>query len=350
MKTQIKYAQALLEKMPRAKLGFFPTPLHKLEKLSKKLGVELYLKRDDLTGINVYGGNKMRKLEFLLGDAILRGAKYVITFGATQSNHAMQTVAACRMCNLEPILFLLSIVRPDENDLRGNMLLDKIMGAEVNIVSAEGKPMFESFELSRLQSEKRIRELEKQGHKCYVIPTGGANPIGSIGFISGFVELIAQANKMDIQLDYICHATGSGGTLAGLAAGKKLLESKVEILSFSVSEKPEEHPTTVANLAKDAIKLLGADKMITPDDLNFDSNYLGEGYEIPTDASTEALKLLARTEGILIDPVYTAKAFSGLLDYIEKGTIPQGSKVLFWHTGGATALFAEKQIVGDVCS
>lgn len=350
MEVQIKHAQSLLEKMPRVKLGFFPTPVHKLEKLSKKLGVELYLKRDDLTGINVYGGNKMRKLEFLLGDAISQGAKYVITFGATQSNHAMQTATACRICDLKPILFLLSIVTPDENDLRGNMLLDKIVGAEVNIVSSEGKPIFEGLKLSRLQSEKRIRELEEQGHKCYVIPAGGASPVGTIGFISGFVELMDQMNKMDIQLDYIGHASGSGGTLAGLAAGKKLVESKTNILSFRVSEKPKEHPETVASLANDALNLLGVDKMVNPDDLNFDSNYLGEGYEIPTDASTEALKLLARTEGILIDPVYTAKAFSGLLDYIRKGIIPEGSKILFWHTGGTTALFAEKQIIGDICS
>lgn len=347
--SKILEVKDLFEKIPIARFCFFPTPVHRLDRLSEMLGVELYLKRDDLTGISVYGGNKMRKLEFLMGDAVDKGAEYVLTYGATQSNHAMQTATACRKCGLEPILYLISLVPPVEDDLRSNLLLDKIMGAEIHIITPKKEDLlFKALEQANDEAQERIKELEDTGLRCYEIPAGGANPVGTLGFASGMTELYQQLNQLEVEIDYIAHATGLGGTLAGMAAGRELLETDVEIISFGVVEKPPEHLEQIANLANKAISLLGKEGTITLNDFNIDTSYLGDGYAIPTEASTNTLKLLARREGILIDPVYTAKAFSGLIGYIKKGKIPQGSKVLFWHTGGTTALFAEQQMVGKV--
>lgn len=329
-----------LEKLPRVQLGFFPTPVHKLEKLSKELGVNLYLKRDDLSGMNLFGGNKIRKLEYLIGDAIEKQCEYVFTFGATQSNHAMQTATACCKCGLKPILYLESIVDADENDVRSNLLLDKIMGAEIHILQ-------EGIDLMQ-EAQKRIDELETQGHKCYIVPMGGANEIGSTGFIGGYIELTEQLKEQNANADYIFHATGTGGTLSGLLAGKKLINSDTKIISVDVSEKTVEHYENVAKLATKTLTRVGSVDVITSDDINHDLNYFGEGYEVPTEAASDAIKKLARTEGILTDPVYTGKAFSALIDYVKNGNVQNGSTVVFWHTGGATALFAEKEIIGNL--
>ncbi|MDF2513082.1 MAG: D-cysteine desulfhydrase family protein [Herbinix sp.] len=337
-----------LTSRPKVNLGFFPTPLHKLDKLSAQLGVNLYLKRDDMTGYNLFGGNKIRKLEYLIGDAVAQGCDTVFTFGATQSNHAMQTVTACRRYGLKPILYLVAIVEPGEEDLRANMLIDTILGAEIHIVSLNGKTEAEADELAVELAQKHRETLEQQGHKCYMVPMGGANPLGSAGFISGFVELNRQLEEIGQKADYLFHSTGTGGTLAGLAAGKKLLNSDTSIISINASPKPFEHYSKVAKLATEALTYLGSDQQISEEDLNFDQNYYAPGYEIPNEGSSNAIKLLARTEGLLLDPVYTGKAFSGMLDYIQTRKIPQGSTVVFWHTGGVTALFAEKEIVGDL--
>ena len=337
---KIEELKQKLNNLARVKLGFFPTPLHKLENLSKELGVNLYLKRDDFSGMNLFGGNKIRKLEYLIGDAVSKGCEYVFTFGATQSNHAMQTATSCCRCGLKPVLYLESIVEPDENDVRSNLLLDKIMGAEIHIFE-------EGIDLMK-EAEKQINQLESAGHKCYVVPMGGSNEIGSTGFVGGYAELTEQLSKKGIEADYIFHATGTGGTLAGLVAGKKLLNSCTEIISIDVSDKDEEFYENVAKLATETIKRVGFEQIITGKDINHDLNYFGKGYEIPTELASNAIKRLARTEGILADPVYSGKAFSALIDYIERGKVKQGSNVVFWHTGGSTALFAEKEIIGDL--
>lgn len=333
---------------PKENLGFFPTPFHKLEKLSDQLGVNLYLKRDDMTGFSLFGGNKVRKLEYLIGDAIAKGCDTVFTFGATQSNHAMQTVTACRKYGLKPIIYLVAIVEPTKDDLRSNLLIDNVLGAEIHIVSMDGRTEEEADELAVLLAQKQQEELESQGHKCYMVPMGGASPIGSAGFISGYVELSRQFDNLGQKADYIFHSTGTGGTLAGLVAGKKLLGLDTNIISINASPKPPEHYTKIATLATQALAYLGSDKTVLESDLCFDQNYYAPGYEIPNEASSNAIKLLARTEGILLDPVYTGKAFAGMLDYIKTGKVPPKSNVVFWHTGGATALFAESEIVGDI--
>lgn len=345
----ISQAKELLAALPRRRLGFYPTHLHRLDRLSARLGVELYLKRDDLSGVNLFGGNKMRKLEFLLGDAIEKGCDTVFTYGATQSNHAMQTAAACRQCGLSPILYLVSVVEPDPTDLRANLLLDHILGAEVHLVpilpgETEEQAEERSFRLGREQAER----LDSAGRRCYDIPMGGASPLGSVGFLSGWVELMEQAAELGFSPDCVCHATGTGGTLAGLAAGRALLGEDIPILSVAVSPKDGGYEERTAALANEALALLGAEERVRPQDLRVERGYYAPGYEIPNEGGNEAVRLLARTEGILLDTVYSGKGFSGLLDQIRTGKIPQGSRVVFWHTGGATALFAEREMVGDV--
>lgn len=277
---------ARLSAPPRAALGFFPTPFHRAENLSRELGVDLWLKRDDLTGMSLFGGNKVRKLEYVLGEARARGCDTVVSYGATQSNCAMQVATACRRLGMRPILYLVAIVEP-------------------------------------------------------------AQPLGSAGFIGGWAELLDQCRGQGIAPDYLFLGTGTGGTLAGLAAGRKLMGGP-EIVAVNVSPKDEGYPARTAALGTRALRAIGSDETLRPEDFRTDLGYYGAGYEAPAPAATAAIRRLARTEGILVDPVYTGKALSGLIDYAEQGKIPRGSTVVFWHTGGATALFAEPEMVGPV--
>lgn len=352
MKMTAKEASECFKKLPKAELGFFPTPFYRLDRLSEELSVNLYIKRDDFTGMNLFGGNKVRKLQYLIGDAIERGCEYVFTFGATQSNHAMQTVAACRRCGLKPVLYLVAIVKPDEADMRANLLLDRIMDAEVHIVELlEGESEEAAEDRAAALAREHMARLDAEAGRqvCYEIPMGGASPVGTVGFIEGFAELEKQLSDLGIQADYVFHATGTGGTMAGLAAGCKLTGSKARIISINVSAKDDEYPIRTAKLANESLKLIGADVTVdAAQDIRTDLNYYQPGYEIPNEAASEAIRHLAVKEGLLIDPVYTGKAFAGMLDYIRTGKVPAGSNVVFWHTGGATALFAEKEILGDL--
>ena len=341
----------LLEKMPKEKLGFFPTPCYKLERLSEQLGVNLYIKRDDFSGMSLFGGNKIRKLEYLIGDAKAKGCDYVFTFGATQSNHAMQTVTACRRCGLIPVLYLVAVVEPDEDDIRSNMLLDKIMGAEIHVVEIqEGETEDDADERAVILAREHMKRLEAEGHHCYEVPMGGASEVGSIGFIEGYVEFSEQFAALGACADYIFHSTGTGGTMAGLHAGRKLLGDDTNIISINASAKNADYPMIKAELANRTMELIGVLDVCVDgaEDIHVDQNYYLPGYEIPNEAASEAIRLLAREEGLLLDPVYTGKAFAGMLDYIRSGKVEQGSTVVFWHTGGATALFAEKEILGDI--
>ncbi|MDQ0204504.1 1-aminocyclopropane-1-carboxylate deaminase/D-cysteine desulfhydrase [Pectinatus haikarae] len=329
-----------LTAFPKVKLGAYPTPLHYLPRLSSQLGVEIYLKREDLSGFSPFGGNKIRKLEYLLGDALKNNCDTVITFGATQSNHAMQTVTACRKYGLSPHLFLRRVIKED-TELRANLLIDNLMGADVHYSA--------SREESQKQAEQSAARLEQEGHRCYIIPGGGSNEIGAAGFIDAFIELTEQLSADNSEPDYLFHATGSGGTLAGLLAGKSLSASSVKIISIAVGEKDTNaYAETILDLARRTIASTGIPADLSAGDIHIDHNFYRPGYEMPNDSATEAIHLLARTEGILLDPVYTGKAFAGMLHYIRSRIIPQGSRVVFLHTGGTLALFAEKAITGDL--
>lgn len=344
------------KEIAKVQLGFFPTPFYRLNHISEDLGVNLYIKRDDFSGMSLFGGNKIRKLEYLLGDAVRKGCDTVFTYGATQSNHAMQTVTACRRLGLTPILYLVALVRPDENDIRSNLLLDKILGAEIHIVEQqEGETEEEAEERSFVMAREHAAKLEAEGHKCYDVPMGGANPIGSAAFVEGYLELQKQLQAMNVQMDYLFHATGTGGTMAGLVAGRAAYEETfseahhAEIISINVSHKDQKaYHQKCTDMGNQALELMGYGARIRPEDFHTELGYYAPGYEMPNEGATAAIKYLAEKEGLLVDPVYTGKAFAGMLDFIRTEKVPKGSHVVFWHTGGATALFAEKEILGEI--
>jgi D-cysteine desulfhydrase family pyridoxal phosphate-dependent enzyme len=349
MNEQTTAIRALMNRKPRATLGFFPTPLYRLERLSEILNVEIYIKRDDFSGMSLFGGNKIRKLEYLLGDALAKGCDTVITYGATQSNHAMQTVTACRRLGLNPIIYLNAYVQPDEEDIRSNMLLDRILGAEMHLI--QGKPNeteAQTEERCFALGKEHAARLEAQGRHCFDIPLGGANFVGSAAFIGGYCEMQEQCDALNIDPDFLFCASGTGGTLAGLTAGRKLLKAKAKIIAVAVSDKKPDYEANCALLANKSLAWIESEERVDQGDFVVDRDYFAPGYEKPNMLATEAIRLLARTEGLLADPVYTGKALAGMLGHIRSGKVAPGSTVVFWHTGGATAMFAEKEILGSL--
>ena len=277
----------------------------------------------------------------------------MITYGATQSNHAMQTAWAAAKSGLKPILYLAAVVPPDPDDFKANLLLDGIYGAEIHVVDLEEGESFEDAERRSFKMGKaHIARLADSGVICYDIPMGGANEYGSLGYVNAMIELAEQMSDADLAFDYLYHSTGSGGTMAGLVAGKHLLGLDMEIHSVTAMGVGDDgsYAARAARLANGALELIGGGESssVNPDDFVIDQNHYAPGYECPSEEATEAIKLLARTEGILVDPVYSGKAFAGLLADIRSGQIPAGSNVLFLHTGGSTVFFAEEEILGGL--
>ena len=315
----------------RQSLGFFPTPLIELSRLSKALdGPTIFMKRDDNTGLAL-GGNKTRKLEFIMGDALAQGADCVITAGAAQSNHCRQTAAAAASLGLECHL-VLGGEEPEQ--ISGNLLLDKIFGSHIHWAGANRKGE---------DIPKIVEQLTKQGKKPYVITYGGSNELGALAFVEAFKELESQRESMDVSFTHIVFASSSGATQAGLMLGKKILNSPAQIVGINIdkgeTDKVPFDQYTVA-LANSTASLIGADHQFTESDLTLNSDYVGEGYGVVGTLENEAIAMTAQTEGILLDPVYTGRAMGGLIDMIRSGKIKKTDRVLFWHTGGAPALFA----------
>lgn len=317
--------------IPRQSLGFFPTPLIALSRLSKALdGPTIFMKRDDNTGLAL-GGNKTRKLEFIMGDALAQGADCVITAGAAQSNHCRQTAAAAASLGLECHL-VLGGEEPEQTS--GNLLLDKIFGSHIYWAGANRKGE---------DIPKIVEQLTKQGKKPYVIPYGGSNELGALAFVEAFKELESQRESMNLSFTHIVFASSSGATQAGLMLGKKILNSPAQIVGINIdkgeTDKVPFDQYTVA-LANSTASLIGADHQFSETDLTLNSDYVGEGYGVVGTLENEAIAMTAQTEGILLDPVYTGRAMGGLIDMIRSGKIKKTDRVLFWHTGGAPALFA----------
>ncbi|NCB63571.1 MAG: pyridoxal-phosphate dependent enzyme [Clostridia bacterium] len=342
----IEQVKTRLSHLNHAQLGFFPTPLHRLPNLSKELGVDLWCKRDDLTGMSLFGGNKVRKLEYVMGEAVALGCDTVVSYGASQSNCAMQVTTACRKLGLKPILYLADLVGTTE--VRSNLMLDYILDAEVHLVPSDGRSEEETEDEAVRLGREHMARLQQEGHKCYEVPMGAAEPLGSAGFAGGWAEMMEQFDAERVEPQYLFHGTGTGGTLAGLAAGRKLLGRGPKIVAVNVSPKDESYLQKVSDLGTAALRAVGSDLTVTPADFTTDLGYYGAGYEIPSDSATAAIRRLARTEGLIVDPVYTGKALAGLIGHVESGKVPQGSTVVFWHTGGATTLFAEPEMVGNV--
>jgi D-cysteine desulfhydrase len=323
--------------LPRYPLAFLPTPLHPLPRLNAWLAdrgtpAELWIKRDDQTGLAL-GGNKTRKLELLVADALAQGCDTLITTGAVQSNHCRQTAAAAARAGLDCHLVLGG--QPPEAPA-GNLLLDLLLGATPHWTTRENRI-------------NRLRELEDElrdaGKRPYFITYGGSDPVGAAGYALALEELLDQAREAGVEFDAIVIASSSGGTQAGLCAGAWSLGSPVAILGISIDEPHERLQEHVASLASDTSLRASFARTFIPADILADDHYLGAGYGVVGDLEREAIRVVAQTEGIMLDPVYTGRAFGGLLDILQHSPERLGGgdrppRVLFWHTGGSPALFA----------
>lgn len=315
----------------RYRLAQLPTPIEHLKRLSAHLGgPTIWIKRDDQTGLGL-GGNKTRKLEFLLADAIDRGCDTLVTAGAAQSNHCRQTAAAAAKAGLRCELVLGGEAK---NPPEGNLLLDELFGAKVHWTGMERRGE---------RMEEVAASLRAAGRVPYIIPYGGSNGVGAAGYVVAMAELVGQMNSQGVKFDRCVVASSSGGTQAGMVLGKKIARFDGEVTGISIDKGErgpdpfEEQMTDIANAAADR---LGLDLRCSPSDFLVRYGYLGGGYGIVGEPEREAIRLMAALEGILLDPVYTGRAMGGLIDMIHRKEIPAGANVLFWHTGGAPALFA----------
>lgn len=316
--------------LPRLRFAHLPTPVEPLPRLSVALGgPNLLVKRDDQTGLAL-GGNKTRKLEFLLAEAQAHGARTLITAGAAQSNHCRQTVAAARRYGLDCILVLSSDGSPPEAaKAGGNLLLDALLGGELVWTTRDQRD-------TSLQTA--FQAAWDVGRRPYLIPYGGSSPTGAAGYGMAMQELLAQG----VNPDWIVFPSSSGGTQAGLVVGARLFGYSGKILGISIDELEPVLQARVADLATRTADLLGERIAFTSDEILVNADYLGGGYGVLGEGEIEALGLFARQEGLLLDPVYTGRAAAGLIDLVRHGFFSRGSTVLFWHTGGAPTLFAER--------
>ena len=329
-----------LARYPRIRCGHWPTPLEPMQNLSSELGgPALWVKRDDCTGLST-GGNKTRKLEYLLADALEQGADTVITQGAVQSNHARQTAALCAKLNLTCHILLEDRTgfKDEAYRLNGNVLLDRLHGATVSLRQG-GSNM-------QAEMEAFAESLKAMGKKPYVIPGGGSNPIGALGYVNAALELTYQINEMGLQATHLVLATGSAGTHAGLIAGLKILNSPLKVIGFGVRAPKEKQEQMVYDLACKTASMLGYAGVVQREDVFADCNYVGMGYGLPTEGMVEAVKMLAETEGLLFDPVYTGKGLSGLIDWVRHDRFTKDDTVIFLHTGGSAALFGYPEAFG----
>ncbi len=320
-----------LSRFPRTRLAHLPTPLEPLPRLSRELGIDLWIKRDDCTGLST-GGNKTRKLEFLMAEAREQGADMVMTQGATQSNHARQTAAAAARLGMACHILLED--RTGYNNANynnnGNVLLDHLHGATTQKFPG-GHDMV-------AEMEKAAERKRAEGHKVYVIPGGGSNPTGALGYVNAALELVAQANERALVIDRVVHATGSSGTQAGLVTGLRAMNAGIPVLGIGTRAPREKQEQMVYDLACRTAEKLGCPGVVSRDDVVANSDYVGEGYGLPTEAGIEAIRMFSELEGILLDPVYSGKGAAGLIDLARKGRF-EGERVVFLHTGGSAGLF-----------
>jgi D-cysteine desulfhydrase len=320
-----------IDSLPRFRLAQLPTPIEELKRLSRELGgPELLIKRDDQTGLAL-GGNKARKLEFLVGQALAEGADTLITAGAAQSNHCRQTAAAAAKAGLKCEL-VLNGQRPAVPT--GNLLLDQLLGA--------GEHWIERSQRATKMQELS-EQLRSQGRKPYVIGVGGSNGVGATGYVVAMLELVEQLTARQQRVDHLVFGTSSGGTQAGIVLGARVAGFHGQLHGLSIDKgEPElkDYEKEVAQIANECADYIGSAARFSEKDIKVVGGYMGEGYGVVGDLEREAIRMMARCEGIILDPVYAGRAFGGLIDLIHQGVFKPGETVLFWHTGGAPALFA----------
>lgn len=323
-------------KYERVPLAHLPTPLEAMPSLSQELGgPPLYIKRDDQTGL-AFGGNKARKLEFIFADVLEKKSDIIITWAGIQSNWARQTAAAARIHNIKPILILSRGEHSPKHN--GNLLLDRLMGADVRLV----EPGVDQGEVARTLA----KELEAEGHRPYVVPVGGSRPrdsmelpLGAIAYANGFYELWQQARAEGWELDHVVVANGSGGTQAGLMVGARAVAPHVQIVGINVSGDGSQKQSNVTEIANMTAEALGLDMTFSEDETITLHDYAGS-YGVVDASIAEAVKRFARHEGVMLDPVYTGKAAAGMIDLLNQGYFDGSRGIVFWHTGGTPALFA----------
>ncbi|MDB6057844.1 MAG: D-cysteine desulfhydrase [Verrucomicrobiales bacterium] len=320
---------ATAAKLSRCKLAHLPTPLEELRTLTMKIGgPKIFIKRDDQTGLAL-GGNKVRKLEFLLADALAQGCDTLITLGAAQSNHCRQTAAAAAACSLKCEL-ILNGKKPELP--QGNLFLDELFGATIHWIERSQRAA---------KSAELMESLTKEGRKPYLIPVGGSNGIGALGYVTAMTEFMEQLNGR--RINRIVFGTSSGGTQAGMVVGARVAGFKGQLTAIGIDKDERDlnlYEQELAEIANDSATRFGIADRFTPKDFEVIRGYAGGGYGIVGDLERNAIRTLAQTEGILLDPVYAGRAFGAMLDMIQKGQIAADETVLFWHTGGAPALFA----------
>ena len=335
-----------IAKLPYISLGSYPTPLVEAPNLSAALGgPRILIKRDDLSGLAL-GGNKCRKLEFVMADARQKGIDALVTTGSSQSNFALQMAVAARKLGMKAYLVLVKGVHIEN---QGNLLLDSIVDADVRLVDpaeiTDDAGIFGPTIMGKMEAV--ADELRKKGLHPMVIPAGAHKPEGTVGWVNAADEIGQQLQAQNIKAQYLVVTCGSSGTQAGLALGVKYLKLPMEVMGFSISSPKERSINMVTDMANETAKLLGLDVTISSDEVKVNDDYIGEGYGIVTEAGLKAIKLVAQTEGIFLDPVYTGKAMSGLMDFIKKGRFKSTDTIVFVHTGGVAALFAyDREIVG----
>jgi D-cysteine desulfhydrase family pyridoxal phosphate-dependent enzyme len=341
-----------LDTYPRLPLIHRPTPMRKLERLTAELGgPEIWIKRDDLTGL-AFGGNKSRKLEFIMPDVLAKKADVLVTWASLQSNWAMQTAAACARFGVRPVLVLFKTYDlPPEPD--GNILLDRILGAEIRFRDAvRGKLVTQPEALAA--AEEIAAEFRAQGKNVYVAPVGGSlpmadmdRPLGAIAYVEAFVEMLDQTRSAGFSPEAVVHSTGSGSTQAGLIIGAKALASGTRIVGISVSDPKESFAGIIADVVKATERELKLPETAAPDDIIVFDEYIRDGYGIINRDVAGIIRRVFIAEGIVLDPVYTSKAFIGLVDLIARGFFKPTDKIVFFHTGGTPALFPNRGRIMD---
>jgi len=325
-----------LDGFRRVSLAHLPTPLEYAKRLTDHLGgPQIWIKRDDCTGL-AFGGNKARKLEFFLGEALYQGSDIIVTMGPVQSNHVRMTAAAACKLGLDCHAVL---VGDDRGQPTGNFFLDHLFGLKYSTIS---KPL---DELPPGMVEEQIGDtldrLTREGRKPYLVPPGGAGPLGAISYCMAMKEMVTQANQMGIGIDYVVTPVGSQGTLSGLLLGKKMLHLQAKIIGVSVNLEGTCELAglpTIEQMVKEAAELVGTEVDVCTEDYDLLYDYVGKGYGIPTKECLDAIELMAQKEGLLLDPTYTGKSMAGLVDLIARGRFDKGDVVVYLHTGGAPGL------------
>lgn len=329
----MKHISDCIEATPRLNFGYYPTPLEELPRLRQALGggPRIFIKRDDYSGPG-FGGNKVRKLEYVLAKAMSDGAEVIVTAGGLKSNHARVTAAMCARLGLRCILVLNSSAIMFHGLAPASLTADRLYGAEIVCV--------ETREARSATMQAIAERLERGGNKVVVVPLGASIPLGALGFVRAAQELKSQMQSLGMHFDYIFHSSSSGGTQAGLIAGLQLAGmTNIKVIGVSPDDPSQAIAGEIGGIIRGIGELLQLPKGALDDSATVIDDYIGDGYGIQSKESQAAIELLARTEGLLLDPVYTSKAMAALIDWINAGRLAENENVLFWHTGGQLALF-----------